>query len=141
MQSDSSATIRLQDELELVRGYLALEALQLEDRLAYEFDIDQDLMAAAVPPLLLQTLVENAIRHGVARRQQGGTIRIGAAPVGDHRWRLEIENPPAELNASQPSSGIGLRNARERLDAAFDGQATLELATGAIVRATAELPL
>jgi signal transduction histidine kinase len=141
MHSEAKATVSLRDEVELVKGYLALETLQFEQRLSFEVNIDARLHDAQVPPLLLQTLVENAIKHGIARRAAGGVIRISATALPDNRWCLQVENPPAELPAARSSNGIGLKNARSRLHAAFGELASLELALSATVLAKAEMPM
>lgn len=109
MHSDTKVTVSLRDEVEWVKGYLALETLQFEQRLSYELTIDTELLDAQLPPLLLQTLVENAIKHGVARRRLGGKIRISATLASSNCWRLRVENPTAELPAEQESNGIGLK--------------------------------
>lgn len=140
MHSEAVSTISLRDELELVKGYLSLEALQFEQRLHFDFDIDPRLHDAKLPPLLLQTLVENAIKHGIARRASGGAVHIRAMPTEETRWRLQVENPPAELPLTRESSGIGLRNARERLRAIFGELASLDLQIGSKVLAVADLP-
>ncbi len=141
MQSDGAATVRLGDEIELVKGYLALETLQFEQRLKFDLTVDPGLHDAKLPPLLLQTLVENAVKHGIARRPEGGTVRITATTLSATRWQLQVENPPAELPTQHAGNGIGLRNARDRLKAAFGELARLDLTLGPTVRATAELPL
>src|SRR5690606_35913235 len=69
MQSEHKQTVPLREELEWVQGYLALESLQFEQRLQFDLDIDSTLLDASLPPMLLQTLVENAIKHGIARRR------------------------------------------------------------------------
>lgn len=141
MHSEARTTVSLRDEVELVKGYLALESLQFEQRLSFELNIDPRLQEAQVPPLLLQTLVENAVKHGIARRSQGGAIRISATSLPDKRWCLQVENPPAELPANRESNGIGLKNARSRLQAAFGELASLELAQAHTVLARAEMPM
>lgn len=141
MQGETAAAVRLDDEIEMVKGYLALEALQLEQRLRFDFSVDPALHDAKLPPLLLQTLVENAVKHGIARLPDGGTVRISAAPLDPGRWQLLVENPSAELPARHAGNGIGLRNARERLRAAFGDLARLDLTLGPTVRASVELPL
>ena len=141
MHSDSKLTVSLREEVEWVKGYLALEALQFEQRLSYELVINPDLFDTQLPPLLLQTLVENAIKHGIARRRLGGKIRINADAVSSSHWRLQVENPTAELPADQESNGIGLKNARDRLLAAFGDKARLELQFSGTAIATVEMPL
>jgi hypothetical protein len=141
LQAEAHITVPLREELDWVRGYLALEALQFEQRLQYEFMIDDSLLDAKVPPLLVQTLVENAIKHGIAGRRSGGLVSLRAQRLNSNEWQLEIENPAAELPALHHGNGIGLTNARERLAFAFGEQARLELQLGAIVVARVRLPL
>lgn len=141
MHSEAKITVCLREEVEWVKGYLALEGLQFEQRLSYELAIDTELLDAKLPPLLLQTLVENAIKHGIARRRLGGKIRISAESISSSCWQLQVENPTAELPAEQESNGIGLKNARDRLSAAFANNARLELQFSSTVIATVEMPL
>jgi hypothetical protein len=141
LQAKTTSTVPLREELDWVRGYLALEALQFEQRLQYEIAIDDSLLNARVPPLLVQTLVENAIKHGIAGRRNGGLIRLSAQPLDEHSWRLQVTNPAAELPALHQGNGIGLANTRERLAMAFGNAASLELQLGETVVATALLPL
>jgi signal transduction histidine kinase len=141
MHSDALATVRLRDEIDLVKGYLALEALQFERRLTFEIVVEPRLLDAQLPPLLLQTLVENAIKHGIARRNGGGHVRISAKPASATQWHLQVENPPAQLPAGHKGSGIGLKNASERLRAVFGDNCSLDLVCLSTVTATATLPL
>jgi Histidine kinase len=140
LQAEAHITVPLREELDWVRGYLALEALQFEQRLQYEFTIDDSLLDAKVPPLLVQTLVENAIKHGVAGRRSGGLVSLRAQRLNNSEWQLEVENPAAELPALHQGNGIGLANARERLAIAFGAQATLELQLGENVVARVCMP-
>lgn len=141
LQAEAHITVPLREELDWVRGYLALEALQFEQRLQYELVIDDSLLDAKVPPLLVQTLVENAIKHGIAGRRSGGLVSLRAQPLNNSEWQLEVENPAAELPALHQGNGIGLANARERLAIAFGEQAALELHLGTTVIARVRLPL
>lgn len=141
MHSEAKVTVSLREEVEWVKGYLALESLQFEQRLSYELAIDPALLDAQLPPLLLQTLVENAIKHGISRRRFGGSIRISANSISSSHWLLQVENPTAELPAKNESNGIGLKNARDRLFAAFGNNANLELHFSGTVMATAEIPV
>ena len=140
LQAEAKLTVPLREELDWVRGYLALETLQFEQRLQYEFSIDDSLLDAQVPPLLVQTLVENAIKHGIAGRRSGGMVSLWAQRLNNSEWQLEVENPAAELPALHQGNGIGLANARERLAIAFGTRATLELQLGASVIARVCLP-
>ncbi|WP_151034003.1 sensor histidine kinase [Cellvibrio sp. KY-GH-1] len=141
LHADNKLTVSLREELDWVGGYLALESLQFEQRLSYAFQIDEALLDEKLPPLLLQTLVENAVKHGIARRRAGGRIQISAQRLSPTHWQLEITNPSAELPAEHSGQSIGLTNTRARLAAAFGDQARLDLVLGVSVSARVDLPL
>jgi len=119
----------LQSELALVETYLALEGLRFDGRLAARVEADEAAREVAVPALLVQTLVENAVKHGVARRREGGEVVVRATRDGD-RLRIAVENPTAD-GPSDDGTGTGLTNARERLGLLFGADATLDLAIDA----------
>jgi LytS/YehU family sensor histidine kinase len=141
LQSDDRTLVRLQEELEWVRGYFALEALQFEDRLIVSEAIDETLLSAQLPPLLLQTLAENAIKHGIAARRNGGTVTISARTLNDSQWELCVTNPLPEFAAAHAGNGVGLSNARERLSLAFGEQATMKLELTDQARVQVVMPL
>lgn len=141
LHSDSKSLVKLREELEWVRGYLSLEALQFEQRLQASESIEEDLLNNPIPPLLLQTLVENAVKHGIAARRQGGCINITAAKISDGEWALVVTNPLPEATTSHAGNGIGLANARERLLLAFGDKARLDLIIDTDIRAQIILPL
>lgn len=134
-------TVALADEMRVVDDYLALEQVRLEERLRVRLDVTPLAATAAVPPMLVQTLVENAVKYGVAPRREGGEITLEARAEGG-RLRLRITNP-GSLNARSGSTGLGLRNAAERLRLIFGERARLDLVQDApdLVAANVELPL
>jgi signal transduction histidine kinase len=138
LQVDDVKTVPLEEELDTVRTYLELETVRFEERLQYEIDAGEAALGRPVPFLLVQTLVENGIKHGVAERQDGGTITI-AARVADDALQLQVTNP-GTLESEE--GGVGLQNARERLGLLFGDEAalTLEQADANTVVATAVLP-
>ncbi len=118
---DPAADIPLAKEIEFQRLYLDIEKVRFPKRLHVRTDIPAGLGAARVPPLILQPLVENAIKHGVARSTQPVTISIVAREV-DSRLVVEVENdggPPAAGAAAADGTGVGLANVCERLAARF----------------------
>jgi hypothetical protein len=125
-------------ELDIVTDYLELESMRFEDRLRIESDVPADAASMYVPVMLLQTLVENAIKHGIAELPSGGLLRISAVLEND-MLNVEIENPrpPAPIPAT--GEGVGLRNARERLRLLFGTRATLDLDLSKPAVATARL--
>jgi hypothetical protein len=141
LHRDLMHTIPLASELEAVTDYLALEGVRFEDRLHVEFAIDPAAAQVAVPPMLLQTLVENALKHGIAPLPSGGEILIRAAlqPGG---MLLEVENT-GQIAAPKPgATQVGLANTRERLRILYADGARLDLANrdGNRVIATVRIP-
>jgi hypothetical protein len=106
--------VTLAEELALVDRYLAIEQVRFGARLAVERAIEPDAAACRVPPLLLQPLVENAVKHGVSGRVEGGTIRIAAARQGS-RLTITIDNPSDDDAPTRRGEGVGLENVRRRL--------------------------
>jgi two-component system, LytTR family, sensor kinase len=124
LRSDRDTRVPLAEELEMVGQYLALEKLRFEDRLQVSIAIPASLHSALIPPLLLQTLVENAIKHGIAHLPNGGRVELAANPA-NQGIQLEIRNT-GRLQAPS-SQGIGLSNARERLHLLYGPNASVEL--------------
>ena len=136
--------VPLADEWAFVEHYLALEALRLGPRLRLQVDLEPDAMDVPVPFFILQPLVENAIRHGIAPRAAGGTLDIRAQVAGDDLViRVSDDGPGADAAATRgAASGLGLKTLRRRLDARYGGRATfaIETAPGAGFTVTLKLP-
>lgn len=132
--------VPLSEELRVVRAYLDLEKLQHEERLRWLLDVSPDAMQTTVPPMLLQQLVENAVKHGVAGAPRGGEVAI-TARINVDRLSLRVENT-GQLSPT-PGNGVGLANARERLRLLCgpDAMLTLENADTTHVVATATVPI
>ena len=133
LERSQSVTVTLHEELELTRTYLNLEAMRFEERLTYQFDIDPDAKSVAVPPMIVQTLVENAVKHGIAARKDGGTVTVRANTVqiqkhGDALC-VQVTNT-GHLNEDASRRGIGLRNLRERLRLLYGDAFTFSIANG-----------
>ncbi|HKA43199.1 MAG TPA: histidine kinase [Burkholderiales bacterium] len=127
---DGMADVLLGNEIEFVRDYLAVERLRLGERLRVEEKIDADALEVAVPPLLLQPLVENAVRHGLAPRRDGGTIRLEAYIAGN-RLAIEVgdDGNGAEPDILRRSTGLGLQAVRRQVSARFPGEGEFEVLT------------
>ena len=132
----------LRRELELARSFLTILQLRMGERLAFDIRADEALLDAPVPPMVLPTLVENAIKHGLSPLPQGGRIGISAAATGDGRLAIEVADNGQGFVADG-GSGVGLANTRSRLAALFGDRAALELraAQGGGVVARVVLPL
>ena len=123
-QSINHAKLRvvpLKAELELVQSYLSLEKIRFEERLSLNFSIDEKSLGAEIPPLLVQTLVENSIKHGVAKAVNGGQIRI-STKFSKGRLDLEIRNT-GKLNGMADKDGIGIANTKKRLEILYGSSA------------------
>jgi LytS/YehU family sensor histidine kinase len=147
LQSAQSETVAFEDELRVVNDYLALEQVRHEERLQVRFDIAPETLGLAVPPLLLQTLVENAVKYGISMRPEGGEIVIIARCAND-QLELRVINPgelsPAissgKINGRE-STGLGLKNAAERLRMFFGDRARLQLRAEPNSRVVAEVSI
>ncbi len=132
--------IPLADELALVGSFLAVEKARFGPRLAVEERVEDAARACPVPPLVLQPLVENAIRHGIAHLVEGGAIRLAASLAGG-RLELAVENPCDPDRPRGPTPGVGLANVRSRLVALYGTQARFEAAeSGGRFRVAISLP-
>jgi len=123
-QSDK---VTLGEELELVRQYVAIEQARFSDRLHPEFRIPESLMSATVPSFALQHLVENAIRHGIAKDTDAGVLLVTATRVADV-LEISVTNDGVSIDPAVPAPpGHGIENTRERLRALYGEKASLEI--------------
>ncbi len=143
IQREGLDEVTLRDEWSFVQSYLDLERLRLGDRLRVSFEGAAATLDCVVPSFALQTLVENAIRHAIAPRAEGGYLAISAQQVaGRLRIQVEDEGPGAAAPPPAESHGLGLWLLQERLAALYGGQASLELhAAAGGARAVLELPV
>jgi two-component system sensor histidine kinase AlgZ len=132
LESPDTHQVSLKEEIAVTKEYLALEKVRFGPRLMVTFAIGPETQEALVPRFLLQPLVENAIRHGIAKRPEGGNLVLHSEMVGG-RLRVRIENDGAEddqpvmrRNTATPRSGVGLTNTRARLQQMYGFEATLE---------------
>ncbi len=132
--------VTLAEELRIVDGYLALEKMQLEERLAWRFDIAQSAMTLSIPPMLVQQLVENAIKHGIAPAKSGGEILVW---VRDSKSRMEVRVENTGSLKENAGKGFGIENVRERLRLLCGTAASFDLQNvgEGRVAATAHIPV
>jgi hypothetical protein len=127
---DPSADVSLTEEIDLQRLYLDIEMARFPDRLTVEIDVPQELQQARMPALLLQPIVENAIKYGVSKSRKAVVIRIEARRLDSSRMVLEISNRPKhggkdELPAAtHEGTGVGLANVSQRLEARWGHRAS-----------------
>jgi hypothetical protein len=118
-------SVPLSEELAVARNYLAIEALRLGARLKVAEEVDEAALACRLPPLLLQPLVENAVRHGIATCTEGGLLHLEARSDGQ-TLRVRLQNPYDPESPSRPGVGLGLSSARKRLAACYGERAGLD---------------
>jgi signal transduction histidine kinase len=138
-----ATSVTVGEELDLVRAYLGIQAVRMGARLRWEITCPDDLRELTLPPLLLQPLVENSLKHGLEPRPQGGAVSVRAAREGE-ALVLEVRDDGLGLDPHRPA-GVGLGNVRKRVEAVTAGQGTLTLLPrpegGLCVRIVLPLPL
>lgn len=142
LRADRVETVSLREELEAVEDYLTLEKVRFEERLRTHFDIDPRSLEAKLPPMLLQTLAENGVKHGIALLPAGGDLAI-VTEVLEGNLRIEVTNTGKLSAATEGSSAVGLDNTRERLRLMYGNGASLTLVADeqSKVRAEVVIPL
>lgn len=127
LQVDKQRLVLLQDEMATVEDYLSLESIRYEERLNVELDISKRTHKVKIPPLMIQTLVENGIKHGISKLITGGTISVMARIEGDFLV-VQIRNSGVYLN-NKPSKirGYGLDNTRKRIELIYGDQARFSI--------------
>ncbi|NOT60882.1 MAG: histidine kinase [Acidobacteria bacterium] len=127
--------VPLQQEIEFIEQYLELEQMRLGDRLTIHLQIAADALDAAVPNLMLQPLVENAVKHGIAPRANGGRIEISAWRT-PHQLHLQVSDDGSGLAATANAAGLGLANTRARLASLYgtEHEFTLQNSAGLTVK-------
>ena len=119
----------VQQEFDLLRHYLELLKIRMGDRLQFELDLADDLRSEPLAPMLLQPIVENAIKHGLEPKVEGGMVRVSARRDGAQMVLTVADNGLGfSDHADSSGEGVGLSNLRERIAVLYDGQATLTVA-------------
>ncbi|MDP9041188.1 MAG: histidine kinase, partial [Bacteroidota bacterium] len=125
MQTEKQETVFFEKELDIVKDYLALEHIRFEDRLNVQYEIAENTLMQPIPPMMLQTLVENAIKHGISKQVSGGTVTI-VSRMKDRYHQLVIRNT-GHLNKSVDEDGFGLISTRNRLHLLFGEHANFNI--------------
>lgn len=125
MQVEKMETVPLQKEMDIVKDYLALEQMRFEERLKVELDIDEDTLSLPVPPMMLQTLTENAIKHGINKHINGGTIKI-ISRFNENEHELIVLNS-GTLNGKVNEDGFGIKSTQDRLRFLYHGKALFQI--------------
>lgn len=125
LTSGNMETVPLQKELSIVKDYLALEQMRFEERLIVHLDVDNDTLVRPIPPMMLQNLVENAIKHGISKRMEGGYVKIISKMVnGKHELRVKNSG---QLLKPEDTTGFGLKSTQDRLKLLYNGKAAFKI--------------
>ncbi len=127
LASDKKGLTKFDDELKIVKDYLGLESIRFEERLRTEFDIHPESQRFLVPPLMIQTLIENGIKHGISKLTPGGLIQL-KTHVTDNRLKIQIRNSGHLLNGTKRGKpGLGLKNTVQRLKLIYGDEASFRI--------------
>jgi len=147
LQMERMERVPLEDEIETVKNYLDLERIRFEDRLKYNLDIDRSTQKIEIPPMMIQTLIENGIKHGIAKRTEGGEIRLKSklfSNTNGSKLKIEIRNS-GHFSEEQlkNSNGFGVSNTKHRLNLLFgdDAYFSIKNEDGDTVLAEIEIPI
>jgi two-component system, LytTR family, sensor kinase len=141
LKSEKKEQVTLEEELSMVKNYLALEQIRFEDRLKVNINIDTNALQHKIPHMMLQTLVENAIKHGISKQMKGGEIYI-ASKLYTNQHEITIRNT-GQLNGIKSKEGFGLSSTQERLKLLYQNRANFEIQQkeANIVEAKITLPI
>lgn len=137
LTSDDKPTVPFSEELEVVQNYLAMEKLRLEERLQVDMRINPVSNSWPIPPFLFQTVIENAVKYGVARYEGGGSIRI-TGDINDRCLVLTVINS-GKIDERRISTGLGIRNSKDRLALLYGPRASLTLFQSGVDEVTAKI--
>lgn len=127
LAADKKGLTNFHEELKIVKDYLGLESIRFEERLKTEFDIDPLSLSFPVPPLMIQTLVENGIKHGISKLTKGGTIQVKTI-VEHGKLKVQIRNSGQLINGStHRHEGLGLKNTIQRLKLLYGNEALFHI--------------
>lgn len=127
LASDTKGLTKFDDELRIVRDYLGLESIRFEERLKTEFDIHPESHDFLVPPFMIQTLVENGIKHGISKLTAGGIVQVRTF-VEKGRLKVQIRNSGHLINGvKRNTKGLGLKNTVQRLKLIYGSEASFRI--------------
>jgi LytS/YehU family sensor histidine kinase len=126
LESNKHEKVQISDELEIVRRYIDIIKVQMENRLNFEISVPESLYSSLIPPMILQLLIENAIKHGVDNIRHGGKVQLTAEASSKQIHFKIINDIPNTDTANTRSTGIGLVNIEQRLKLLYGNNATLD---------------
>ena len=143
LKMERNETVPLEEEMQTVNDYLALEAIRFEERLNYELDIDPRSGRIEIPPMMVQTLVENGIKHGVTKKTEGGKITVTSKMNGSYLI-IQIKNSgQIDEHSLRQAKGFGIDNTKQRLNLLYGEKAifTIKNESPDVVLAEIKIPI
>jgi hypothetical protein len=128
MQAEKLNTVPLERELAIVKNYLALEHIRFEERLKIYYNIDEETLTLPVPPMMLQTLVENAIKHGISKSLEGGMVIINSQIISSNHI-ITVKNTGSLSSLNSVNGGFGLSSTKNRLQLLYGNKANFDLSS------------
>lgn len=127
MQLSKNPLITIREEMEIVDTYIELEKIRFEERIKSNFDIDAEALNCKIPPLMIQTLVENGIKHGLAKSITGGELILKIKKNNNNLFISILNTGNLTQNKSNNDNGIGLKNTKKRLRILFGASADFKI--------------
>jgi two-component system sensor histidine kinase AlgZ len=129
LDANQCSLVPLEQELKIVRDYLEIEKARFGDRLRYSIDVSPEVRQASLPPLAIESLVENSVKHVVASRREGGEVRVTARAI-DGAVEIEVADSGSGFSLEAIPRGHGIDNLLARLEVLYNGQAKLDVGAG-----------
>jgi LytS/YehU family sensor histidine kinase len=127
LQAEKHATVPISQELDIVKDYLELEQMRFEERLKVHFDIEPATVQLPIPPMMIQTLAENAIKHGISKSVSGGSISISSKIIGNNHEIIVLNSGVLHHNFDKVTYGFGIKSTIDRLNILFKNKAIFNI--------------
>jgi LytS/YehU family sensor histidine kinase len=141
LKMERSETVSLDEEMQTVNDYLALEKMRLEERIKYNISIDTSSLKIEIPPMMIQTLVENGIKHGIAKRTNGGEISVTTRVENSHLYINIVNSGQIDEVLLKKSDGFGIRNTKQRLNLIYSDDAKFAIKNNSDDTVSAEITI
>jgi two-component system, LytTR family, sensor kinase len=127
LKMEKTETVSLEDEIKTVSDYLSLEKIRYEERLKYKLDISENSLNIGIPPMMIQTLAENAIKHGISKMKDGGSICISTSILNSKLYIKIVNTGQIEKDSLKKASGYGINNTRHRLSLLYGEKSSFKI--------------
>jgi two-component system, LytTR family, sensor kinase len=141
LKIERSETVPLGEEIQTVKDYLALEKIRFEERLRYTLEVDPLTEKIEIPPMMIQTLVENGIKHGISKKMEGGDILVSTKVIDEMLKITIINTGQFDSTALQHSKGFGISNTKHRLNLLYGEKASFTIFNNPNEKVSAEITL